>query len=74
MSAAQNVRMSMAVSRVCLRDGTNTMTGLCGEYLTMAWYVGFAMAMMRDALWVVLKPYGHDNGLDYKMCSLYFRM
>jgi len=56
MSAAQNVRMSMAVKRVCLRDGTNTITGFFSACFRIAWYVGFAIAMMRDALCVMLNP------------------
>ena len=56
MSAAQNVRMSMAVRRVCLRDGTNMITGFFTECLRTAWYVGLAIAMIRDALCVMLKP------------------
>lgn len=37
MSAAQNVKISMAVKRVCFRDGTNTITGFFGECRKMAW-------------------------------------
>jgi len=61
MSAAQNVRMSMAVSRVCLRDGTNTITGFFSACFRIAWYVGFAIAIIRDALCVMLKPCIRNN-------------
>ena len=50
ISEALNVRISMAVSLVCLRDGTNMMTGFLGACRKMAWYVGLAMAMIRDML------------------------
>lgn len=46
-SAAQKVRMSMAVRRVCRRDGTNTTAGLEGECFMMAWYTGLAMDSRR---------------------------
>lgn len=36
-SEAHVVRMLMAVSRVCLRDGTKTMMGFLGECFMMAW-------------------------------------
>lgn len=57
MSAAQKVRRSIAVSRVCLRDGTYTSTGFRGACVMMALYAGLAMATSRDALWVILKPW-----------------
>ena len=57
ISAAVKVRISMAVRRVCFLDGTNMMTGFLGECLKMHWYAGFAMAMIRDVLWEMLKPW-----------------
>lgn len=56
MSAAHVVRMSMAVRRVCLREGTKTMTGFLGECLVMAWYTGLAMDSRRVCVWLMLKP------------------
>lgn len=46
----------MAVSRVCLRDGTKTMTGFLGECFMMAWYTGLAMESRRVCVWLMLKP------------------
>ena len=47
----------MAVRRVCLRDGTKTMTGFLGECLVMAWYTGLAMDSRRVCVWLMLKPW-----------------
>ena len=56
ISAALNVKISMAVSLVCFLDGTNTITGFLGACLSIAWYVGLAMAMILDMLWLILYP------------------
>lgn len=46
-SAAQKVNMSIAVRRVCLREGTNTKDGLDGECFMMVWYTGLAIDSSR---------------------------
>ena len=56
-SAPEKVSRSRAVSLVCLLDGTKTMTGFLGECFTIDWYIGFVMAIKRDAVWVMLKPW-----------------
>ena len=72
-SAAQKVRRSTAVKRVCLREGTKTMTGDLGEYLQMAWYTGFIMAISLDGVCVMLNPCSiHGNSSpDYNSSQLY---
>lgn len=49
--------MSMAVRRVCFRDGTYTIVDFVLEWRMIAWYTGFTMASSRDWLCVMLKPY-----------------
>lgn len=68
MSEAQVVRMSMAVRRVCLRDGTKTMTGFLGECFMMAWYTGLAMDSKRVCVWLMLKPW-EGQGQVTTMCQ-----
>lgn len=76
-SAAQKVRMSMAVRRVCLREGTNTTTGLEGECFMMAWYTGLAIDRRRVWVWLTLKPYTNqqlngESGARRHLRSSYF--
>lgn len=67
----------MAVRRVCLRDGTKTMTGFLGECLVMAWYTGLAMDSRRVCVWLMLKPWKRRKkkrilptlgALDWRLC------
>lgn len=51
----------MAVRRVCLREGTNTMAGLVEECFMMAWYTGLAMDSRRVWVWLTLKPWGTEK-------------
>jgi hypothetical protein len=39
------------------REGTKTMTGLVGEYSTMAKYAGLDMAIMREGKWGIVKDW-----------------
>ena len=56
LSAPENVSRSRAVSLVLRLEGTNTMTGFLGECLMIAWYIGFAIAIRRDPVCVMVKP------------------
>ena len=58
--------MSMAVRRVCRRDGTKTSAGLVGECFMMEWYTGLAMDSRRVWVWLTLKPYQEEEDVQKK--------
>ena len=63
--------MSMAVRRVCRRDGTKTSAGLVGECFMMEWYTGLAMDSRRVWVWLTLKPYQEEEDVQKNIHNMF---